>query len=80
MGLRALKRSGGSVLQESVGWCHYHEGEKPRCPYGDCGRSFAGEIAEGRIVSTRIPSPDPDPTLLFPITCRSCKREFQVAA
>jgi hypothetical protein len=81
MTLRELKRSGGFLLPDSRGaWCHFHEGESPRCPYPDCRRAFAGRIAEGRIVSTRIYNQEPNPALLYPMTCRNCKREFQVAA
>ena len=80
MTLRALKLAGGSVLPPSGGWRHWHSGEEPRCPYPDCGRAFAGRIFENRIVSTRIPVAEPDDSLLFPLTCRNCKREFQVAA
>ncbi len=80
MNLRELKRSGGYLLQDAVGWKHWHEHEQPRCPYPDCGRAFGGELYEGRTLSTRVPLPDPDPALLLPMTCRNCKREFQVAA
>jgi hypothetical protein len=79
--LREIKRSGGYLLPDARGgWCHFHEGETPRCPYPDCRRAFAGKLYEGRIVSTRVPSAAPDPSLLFPLRCQSCKREFQVAA
>jgi hypothetical protein len=79
--LREMKRSGGYLLPDSRGtWNHYHEGEQPKCPYPDCHRAFAGKLYEGRMVSTRIPSTRPDPALLFPMICKNCKREFQVAA
>lgn len=81
MTLRLLKQAGGFLLPDAKGaWNHFHEGESPRCPYPDCRRAFAGKICENRIVSTRIPSAEPDSSLLFPMTCRNCKREFQVAA
>lgn len=79
MGLREMKRTSGALTQVTPGFNHWHEGEQPHCPYPDCGRAFGGPIYEGRIVSTRIPSPEPDPSLLVPMTCRNCKREFQIA-
>jgi len=77
--LRDLKRSGGFLHQTTEGWQHWHEGEEPHCPYPDCGRAFAGPIAEGRVVSTRIPAPERDVDFLMPMRCRNCKKEFEIA-
>lgn len=65
-------------LTPATGWHHWHEGEEPHCPYGDCGRAFAGKIAPGRIVSTRQPGGEPDPDFLMPMICRRCGKPFEI--
>lgn len=79
--LREMKRSGGFLLPDNRGaWWHWYEGEQPKCPYPNCHRAFAGPLYEGRTVSTRIPSREPNPNILMRMRCRNCKKEFEIAA
>lgn len=77
MSLRAIKRASGSVLP--MGWHHAHEGELSRCPYPDCGRGWM-KVAIRRVISTRLPGSDVDPSIIGSVRCQSCRRDFDVAA
>lgn len=79
MGLREFKQSSGFLLPDARGaWCHFHEGELARCPYPDCRRAWM-KVANGRVVSTRPPLSDDNPSVIGVITCRECRRSFHVA-
>lgn len=80
MTLRELKRSGGFLLPDSRGaWNHYHDGEKAKCPYPDCYRTWI-VVSGARVVSTRIPRDDGNHSVIGTIICQAsaCGRPFEV--
>ena len=78
MRLRDLKHSGGFLLPDARGgWRHFHEGELARCPHSDCLRAWM-KVAVGKVVSTRPVLDVTDSAVIGVVTCRECRRNFEL--